>query len=693
MFRSKTSPPEFKRDLVDLENYVTKSMVVECKVDACIDKFLVRLRDLKLLTADRYFFKLPSAEGEAGKTLQGLASELRNDLERLVPGYVDANTNILEAEKVKQRLSPRWKVIRNRTRKSKPRSNADPPKSFLDRVLATLLALQDQQRLSAANDPSAGARTLTRGAFTETCQQLKEAIESETSAASFACGGTIPMAETTDSADSADPASQPTSSGVRVWIAGNDSTARRLTLPVAGETADSSANALQELVATCQPASFGRGGEDVIDPEYRQAGKLDPEDFLTSFHPADHGIIELIEQVLLPGISSDTENRLQFRKLKAELYKLNVYSGPSGHFRKHVDTPRSEHQVGSLVVCLPSRFQGGNLIVRHHGQETNFDWSPQSGASIQWAAFYSDCEHEIATITAGDRITLTYNLYVREMTAAPITPIHPDIEPQTFPLYGLIESLLATPGFMKEGGVLGVFCSHAYPHASDLAELQLPRALKGADLVVYAVLKSLGVEVSILPVLEFGGSYGSRNPQLGITGRVKDSGSRYVSSHFLGSSLEHEFLQEGGEPQLGYSDVHLRNYGNIYDIDQHWKEILLTREVSELDEAFDYGEKYNLAKKPNSFYEPGGVRLGPYLRKYFTTDRGQEEGLDEVSTDEWPAYYLPGITWITEPKHEEMAFSQVVYGNQAEVGTRYSCAAILAVIPPFSSRGQPFQEK
>jgi hypothetical protein len=54
----------------------------------------------------------------------------------------------------------------------------------------------------------------------------------------------------------------------------------------------------------------------------------------------------------------------------AELYKLNVsfvptnvlsngadvwkiYSGPSGRFRKHVDTPRGATQFGSLVVCLP----------------------------------------------------------------------------------------------------------------------------------------------------------------------------------------------------------------------------------------------------------------------------------------------------------------------------------------------------
>lgn len=61
--------------------------------------------------------------------------------------------------------------------------------------------------------------------------------------------------------------------------------------------------------------------------------------------------------------------------------------------------------------------------------------------------------------------------------------------------------------------------------------------------------------------------------------------------------------------------------------------------------------------------------------------------MSQVANTEWPAYHLPGITWITDPKHEERAFSQISYGNEASLGTRYSCAAILAVVPPFDKRG------
>lgn len=39
--------------------------------------------------------------------------------------------------------------------------------------------------------------------------------------------------------------------------------------------------------------------------------------------------------------------------------------------------------------------------MRHHGQEVAFDWSVRSASTIQWAAFYSGCEHEIDTFTEG----------------------------------------------------------------------------------------------------------------------------------------------------------------------------------------------------------------------------------------------------------------------------------------------------
>jgi hypothetical protein len=158
-------------------------------------------------------------------------------------------------------------------------------------------------------------------------------------------------------------------------------------------------------------------------------------------------------------------------------------------------------------------------MVRHEGREVDFDWEHQSADTIQWAPFYSDCEHEIKTITHGERITLTYNLYI---TTGPLDTVNPStsiLDPKTLPLYQEIKNVLEMPGFLKTGtiqqnlalvdaalltdigGVLGSFCTHAYPHTADNATTLLPRGLKGADLVLYSVFDSLGIEVEMLPVI------------------------------------------------------------------------------------------------------------------------------------------------------------------------------------------------
>lgn len=90
------------------------------------------------------------------------------------------------------------------------------------------------------------------------------------------------------------------------------------------------------------------------------------------------------------------------------------------------------------------------MIVQHEGKQVAFDWSHQSASAIQWAAFYSDCEHEIETVTEGERITLTYNLYVTEPVGGSIPPSL-IVDPKSLSLHTFLKELVMEPGFMKEG--------------------------------------------------------------------------------------------------------------------------------------------------------------------------------------------------------------------------------------------------
>jgi predicted 2-oxoglutarate/Fe(II)-dependent dioxygenase YbiX len=171
-----------------------------------------------------------------------------------------------------------------------------------------------------------------------------------------------------------------------------DGTAGHLQFPYpAAESADFTA-----LLESCKPASFGRGQKDVLDPSYRKALCL-PAASLALSAPLQlpSSILQEIQRLLQPQAAAVT----------AALDKLNVY-GPDGFFKSHVDTPRAPHMFGSLVVCLPTEFAGGELVLRGPaGVQYTQHWGRSSAESpaLQWAAFYSDVEHEIMPVTSGYR--------------------------------------------------------------------------------------------------------------------------------------------------------------------------------------------------------------------------------------------------------------------------------------------------
>ena len=74
--------------------------------------------------------------------------------------------------------------------------------------------------------------------------------------------------------------------------------------------------------------------------------------------------------------------------------------------------PRTENQLGWLVVCLPYEHEGGDLTVNHAGISVKYDWGKmEKSEHLHWAAVSIDCEHEVSEITSGYRVTLIYNLY------------------------------------------------------------------------------------------------------------------------------------------------------------------------------------------------------------------------------------------------------------------------------------------
>ncbi|KAI1270956.1 hypothetical protein F5Y07DRAFT_384517 [Xylaria sp. FL0933] len=374
----------------------------------------------------------------------------------------------------------------------------------------------------------------TAAAMEQLLLQLGHEFFSAPQDSTFACGGSIPIAVQLDSAPGSpssqnvpdasssgstpkscpDSAPDSTSSSQDVqtrlsppitlrWDPQNSSTPAsqcRITFPIE----DGQQEILTGLLRDMQPATFGFQGKDIYDESYRKASKLDTSQFSSTFNPYELGIVDAVAQLLLPNLQLGGKASALKRGVRAELYKLNVYSSPSGQFHTHVDTPRSVDQFGSLVVCLPVAHTGGQLKVQHLGKDIVFDWSTTNDSTekepaIQWAAFYSDCRHEVLEVTSGHRITLTYNLYATYGGGA-ITGLNTVIDMTQLPLYKILSSLKE---FRPKDELIGIYTNFAYPHTSD--ESCLPYALKGLDMAVWEILGHLGYERELLPVAEHNG--------------------------------------------------------------------------------------------------------------------------------------------------------------------------------------------
>ncbi|KAF1817255.1 hypothetical protein P152DRAFT_407734 [Eremomyces bilateralis CBS 781.70] len=409
------------------------------------------------------------------------------------------------------------------------------------------------------------------------------------------------------------------------WDSRKGGQGRKVSLPVPGD--EMSSRDFQQLLMDCQPATFGKGNAEVLDEEYRKAGKMDVTEFCTNFNLARHGIVDTVTQAL---VHSAFEEEVERNGVRAELYKLNIYSGPSGKFKSHVDTPRSENQMGSLVVCLPSPHQGGALAVRHGGQEVLFDWSSKDSDSIQWAAFFSDCEHEVFEVTDGHRVTLTYNLYWTSYGPSLMATHLSALNQSSFHFYAALEKLVKSPSFLPNGGHIGFTCTHGYPHSSPAAIPHLNPMLKGLDMIVYQALKRLLHHTGVLAVLD-----GSHYEQWRDDHEMTDSDDSTPSDN-------------------GTADPHATN---VYLSDFLCAPIVWER----------YTEETSLDPESVTHSVTRDNETTWHRERVFPKER---------------------VTWLNgDPRSfKELAVAFMTYGNEPGIDAYYSAAVIVSCLPTYDQR-------
>jgi hypothetical protein len=171
----------------------------------------------------------------------------------------------------------------------------------------------------------------------------------------------------------------------------------------------------KELIRKSAQAPHGKGEKTVVDTKVRRVWRMEPDRFSLTNPQWARFVRETVDKV-------QQELGLEGQKLTSHLYDLLVYE-PGSFFLPHRDGEKLDRMVATLLIVLPSSYEGGELIVRHEGEERTIDFQggPESAFQVHYAAFYADCEHEIRPVKKGYRLVLVYNLTLAKASKTPIT--------------------------------------------------------------------------------------------------------------------------------------------------------------------------------------------------------------------------------------------------------------------------------
>ena len=103
------------------------------------------------------------------------------------------------------------------------------------------------------------------------------------------------------------------------------------------------------------------------------------------------------------GVSVNVEAR--FRAL--------MLCSKDSQYEKVKNTARDGRMFGSLLIQLPSMYEGGTLFVEHDGDSKTINFSgARSGDDCYFTSFFCGCEISMKKITSGVRLLLVFDLLV-----------------------------------------------------------------------------------------------------------------------------------------------------------------------------------------------------------------------------------------------------------------------------------------
>ncbi|KAK2047855.1 2OG-Fe(II) oxygenase superfamily protein [Colletotrichum somersetense] len=232
---------------------------------------------------------------------------------------------------------------------------------------------------------------------------------------------------------------------------------------------------IRQVIDKAIQAPFGKGSQTIVDTVVRNTWELDPKHFELRGPRWGTDLQRICAIVAADmGIRSPAG---------AELYKLLVYE-KGAMFMAHTDSEKCPGMFGTLVICLPSPHEGGDVVVKHAGQTKTFKTSKFEQSFACW---YSDVQHEVLPVTDGYRVVLTYNLTTDQAAERPSAGL---LRCETRMLRHTLKRWLRSGTESEEPNYVYYGLDHEYTEAN----VSL-KALKGRDLAVVQTLQELSSEL------------------------------------------------------------------------------------------------------------------------------------------------------------------------------------------------------
>ena len=157
----------------------------------------------------------------------------------------------------------------------------------------------------------------------------------------------------------------------------------------------------EEISKICKRSPFGQRDKTVVDTSVRRTWELDKSEFQLQ-NPAWNEYLKSLVQRATSELGVEGT-------VHAKAYKLLLYE-EGAFFKAHKDTEKVPGMFGTLVICLSSYHEGGDVCLSHCGQNVIFDTSSTSRFDLSALSWYADVTHEFKPLTSGYRLVLTYNL-------------------------------------------------------------------------------------------------------------------------------------------------------------------------------------------------------------------------------------------------------------------------------------------